>query len=160
MPLRIHLPRPADGTCMDPNAVVNVAREGILAWSDVVEEGVPSFRFVDSRGEADIPVIWESEQTGWTIGRARFHVRGGRLVVESIVMVLRYDDGTEAPLDFLRVVMAHEMGHALGLIGHSPYPTDIMCERVRGCLVARIHGLTDRDRNTLRRLYGSAPSSE
>jgi predicted Zn-dependent protease len=45
--------------------------------------------------------------------------------------------------------MLHEMGHALGIWGHSPDPGDTMYARV----THETPQLSDRDRNTLRKLY-------
>ena len=44
----------------------------------------------------------------------------------------------------------HEMGHALGLGGHSPDPDDIMYASIRH---GGTEGLSERDRNTLTVLY-------
>jgi predicted Zn-dependent protease len=46
-------------------------------------------------------------------------------------------------------VMLHEMGHALGLAGHSPNDRDIMGDPPR----RDVAGLSSRDRNTPRALY-------
>ena len=46
----------------------------------------------------------------------------------------------------------HELLHAVGVIAHSPYPTDIMyAQETR----ERVTTMTQRDINTLRRLYAS-----
>jgi len=47
-------------------------------------------------------------------------------------------------------ILLHEMGHALGLTGHSPHPRDVMYKYVTQETRAR---LTPRDRTTLRELY-------
>ena len=59
-------------------------------------------------------------------------------------------DGSLADLHNLYAAMLHEMGHALGLGGHSPERADIMYPRVRR---SAEEGLSRRDRNTLRALY-------
>ena len=56
--------------------------------------------------------------------------------------------GQEPALDVIYGTVLHEMGHALGLAGHSPDSDDVMALSVR---VGR--SLTARDRATLRALY-------
>ena len=46
-------------------------------------------------------------------------------------------------------VLLHEVGHALGLAGHSPLDTDIMGGPPR----QDVTSLSQRDRNTLKALY-------
>ena len=50
----------------------------------------------------------------------------------------------------LRNVLAHELGHALGLLGHSPVKSDLMYE-----VTDEYSRLSDRDLNTLEKLYRS-----
>ena len=54
---------------------------------------------------------------------------------------------TQAALDAL---VAHEVGHAVGIGGHSPQATDVMYTR------PTVRTPTDRDRNTLRNVLGRA----
>jgi hypothetical protein len=58
--------------------------------------------------------------------------------------------GRFTSLETLYATMLHEMGHALGLGGHSPVAADVMYRRV---VESSRAGLTERDRATLRALY-------
>jgi len=64
--------------------------------------------------------------------------------------------------DFMRMIAVHEVGHALGLVGHSPYEDDVMFPSL-----SAQRGITTRDVATLKRLYdfgaaeaGTAGSAE
>lgn len=155
MPLKVHLPRPPEGFVSDPEAVWDSVRDGITDWADVAADGVPSFRFVDDAGEADIPIVWERKSSGgdaWYIAFAGYDIQpfARRFGVSHIVITARREDGSEASLGILYQTVLHEMGHALGLGGHSPDRADIMYPKISG---SRAEGLSPRDRETLRLLY-------
>ena len=153
MPLRVYLPPPPPGAASDPEAVLEAVRDGVTDWTDAASPGVPSFRFVDEPGAADIPVVWEAEPTGWFIAHCVYdlNLRQRRFGVARILVTTRYQ-GREASLDELYSTVLHEMGHALGLIGHSPDRGDAMY-RTRSERPAR--GPSLRDRATLARLYAA-----
>lgn len=57
--------------------------------------------------------------------------------------------GTNQTSGYLRAAARHELGHALGLWGHSPIATDVMYF----AQVRQSPPISDRDLNTLKRLY-------
>jgi len=152
MPLRVHLPRPPAEFVADPDAVFDAVRDGISDWSDAAGPGLPAFAFVDDAGAADIPIVWAAEPDGdWYIAHCAWDVDvfARRFGVSRILVTARWGDRREASLDDLYHTVLHEMGHALGLGGHSPAQGDVMYWRVSG----KASGLTARDRETLRLLY-------
>jgi len=151
MPLRVHLPPPPDGMFDDPDRVLQVVRKGILDWTDVAGPGVPSFRLVEAGERADIPVVWAGVAHGWWVAFAAYDLTADSKIfrVNRILVAAKYPDGAEAGLEDLYLTMLHEMGHALGLLGHSPYAEDVMYEKGSW----QTEGLTERDRNTMRLLY-------
>jgi predicted Zn-dependent protease len=151
MPLRVHLPPPPEGFYADPEAVHEVVRDGVTDWADAVEPGLPSFAFVDTPRDADIAVAWafEAPDPTWYVAHCVYSqtIVSKQLAVDRILVTARWR-GEEPALDLLSGTMLHEVGHALGLGGHSPAPNDVMG---RGARLGR--ALTERDRNTLRALY-------
>jgi len=152
MPLKVHLPRPPDGLFEEPDGIFDSVRDGVMDWTDVAAPGVPSFVFVENKGDADIPIVWAAEPDGgWYIAFCNYegHALTNRFDVSHILVTARWGDGRVADLHDVYDTMLHEMGHALGLAGHSPNPKDVMAPNVGGSQT----GLTDRDRNTLKALY-------
>jgi len=151
-PLRVYLPPPDPNLASDPEAVLEAVRDGITEWTDVARPGVPSFVFVDSPGDADIPIVWEAEPSGnWYVAHCVYEptTTGNRLDVSRILVTTHYR-GREVALDQLYRTVLHEMGHALGLAGHSPSAADIM---FRSTYDSEAEGLSAADRATLRALY-------
>lgn len=153
MPLKVHLPVPPEGFYTDPIAVHDVVREGVTDWTDVAEPGLPSFVFVDAAGEADIQIAWalEAPDPSWYVAHCVWSqtVVSKQFAVDQILVTARWRD-REPSLDTLYGTMLHEMGHALGLAGHSPDRADVMYPRVND---DGLPELTERDRATLRALY-------
>jgi len=167
MPLKVYLPRPPNRLFDDPDAMWTAAREGVSRWTDAASPGLPGFVFVDSAPEADIPIAWAQTSGYFSVAHCFYHVDvlDKRFGVAQIVVTGRYRDGTPAPLDFVREVVTHEMGHALGLAGHSPNREDAMYgfgapdhanlpKAIEAQIPKRVgEGLSQRDRETLRLLY-------
>ena len=155
MPLRVHLPPPPDGLFEQPEAILDSVRDGILGWTDAAEPGLPRFVFVDDPGEADIPIVWaEKPQMGTYVAFCSYDVDvfARRFGVSHILVTAHWGEGRVADLYDIYAVMLHEMGHALGMGGHSPDPRDVMYERVTRMAT---EGPSVRDRVTLRALYAT-----
>jgi predicted Zn-dependent protease len=154
MPLRVHLPSPPEGLFPEPEVIQSSVRDGVTDWTDVAAPGVPSFVFVDDARDADIDVVWAEQASGdWFVAFCAPHVdvmQRKLLAPAHILVTGRYKDGRIADLHDVHAVVLHEMGHALGLLGHSPDRADLMYPRMPETAGATI---TARDRETLRKLY-------
>ena len=73
-----------------------------------------------------------------------------RFGVSRILITGRWNGGRVADLQDVYETVLHEMGHALGLAGHSPDARDIMFSSFTTRVV---DGLSERDRATLAELY-------
>jgi hypothetical protein len=151
MPLRVYLPKPPDGLFPDPDVIQLSVRDGVMDWADQAAPGVPSFVFVDAAGDADIRFRWAAQPNGdWYVAYCAYQLDllTRRFGVEHILVTGRWKDGRLADMHDVYSVVLHEMGHALGLGGHSPDAADVMFATGTGHT-----GLSERDRATLRALY-------
>ncbi len=96
--------------------------------------------------------MWAAEPNGsWYIAFCAYQPNFGsrRLDVSHILVTARWGDRRVADLHEIYDTMLHEMGHALGLAGHSPDSRDLMFPSMGRTET----GLSQRDRNTLKALY-------
>lgn len=119
-------------------------------WQSV-SNGKVSFVQTNNPSLADITVRWQKNFPDNILGVSPFQSVGNTILRSDITLAVYYP-GTSQPIPFgeLITIATHEMGHAIGLKGHSPYPQDIM-------YYSTSHGadqaLSQRDTNTINMLY-------
>ena len=130
--------------------------EGIKAWDRkpfplIIDSGDFTLRFWDVR------VVWTQGMNNHTAGQARvgWKIDGKRLKLETdgmaVVLPPQVMTGiNDAVLEHIKAVTIHEMGHSLGLLGHSDSPRDIMYPQILPSTRAE---LSDRDLQTIEALY-------
>jgi TonB family protein len=139
----------------------------LASWCAASENRI-TFALVPNKLGANITCKWTNKPEQITIGNAQgvtnfqyMHWGGGankgqqandtiRQGDITILTVSRQDGSALDPI-MMKSVCLHEIGHALGLAGHSPYDSDIMYPSLSPDSVTT--SLTYRDKNTIKHLY-------
>jgi hypothetical protein len=108
------------------------------------------FVFTESPSDpADVSVVWTG-QYNFAVGLTRCSQYNHQLIASDVTLnLMNYDNRLYSP-DMIYRVSLHEVGHLLGLMGHSQNPHDIMYP-----VVAMATTLSERDKTSLRKLYGA-----
>lgn len=92
-------------------------------------------------------------------GNCAYKFSGDTLAGNTITINAYDKDGKPLPKEYVYHVMLHEIGHSIGIMGHSTNPDDVMAQ---GATKVISH-LSQRDKNTARLLYqsyGKQPAKE
>ncbi len=151
----------------DPSQYVDAAWHALASWQEA-GAGAVSFQRAANADDADLrveligaagPAPEEGVQVLGTTPLARACRVQGRSIVQDrldvrfkvpVIRIYVADQHGLLPPDQVERNVLHEMGHALGMKGHSPIPADLMYEVARDRRVSR---LSQADANTLRALY-------
>ncbi len=121
----VHIPRPDFLSSGDARRLQVAAATGVRQWN-----GRPFPISVDERGnrESHFEVKWRRSLGGRQIGAARTQwsaEEGLRVLMLELAAQSPFGSGTLEPRQ-VRLIAAHEMGHALGILMHSDNPRDVM----------------------------------
>ncbi len=114
------------------------------------------FEFVRSQSDSDIDCAWTEDATKIASsleGGETSLQSGGTNINHATITILTKGASADSPLspNQLRVVCLHQIGHALGLAGHSPKPQDVMYCSLPPASVKT--PLSPRDTATIQKLY-------
>ena len=154
MPLRVHIPA-GDGIPGFEPRFTEFLKAAFHEWASA-SGGKINLRFVDQPADADIECLWTSDpsqlQNRAEGGEAQVYFQDG-LIHKARIILLTMSMNRINPItdNSVKSVALHEVGHALGLFGHSPNPRDVMF--FSAGIADNNPSLSARDRKTLLRLY-------
>lgn len=125
MPLRVYISSGAKvpGWRTEMRQVVTFA---MRAWQRATR-GQVAFVLTAQEAGADIIVHWQRHFSDGILGVSPLQTVGDTIVRSDMTLAVYYPDGqAPIPMADLQAIAVHELGHAIGLRGHSPYPDDIM----------------------------------
>lgn len=157
-PLKVHIQSSSKAKGFQPG-FPEIAREAFVTWYRASNKKT-AFKFVSSLSDADINLEWtdkrlrtnndkrERMKAGLTTSTATVsgEIKKARIQVRTLNPFSK--KGT--PEDQVVETCLHEIGHALGLNGHSTNQSDIM---YLGVTKRQLPALTRRDKTTISKLY-------
>lgn len=156
MPLKVHINGERKLKGFNPD-FVQVVKSAFDDWS-TASGGVISFDYSGSSKNCGINVAWTDNPADLPnpVESGHCKVSGnekGTSAADIILLIVNRSDGTVVSTDKLRYTARHEIGHALGIAGHSPDAADIM---FLGAIDNNFPDkITVRDAETLKRIYAT-----
>lgn len=157
MPLKVYM-APTQGVPAFKPGYMDGAKSAFQEWADA-SGGKVSFTFVQDKDKNDIDFSFSHDiktvSNPAEGGEAKVYP-GPKGIVKAQIVVLTLDPSPAQPMSerLMRWICLHEIGHALGLMGHSTQHNDVMYSSMP--LATSDKGLSDRDKATIKHLYSDA----
>lgn len=161
MPLKIYLQTNPRKAKTFQNSYLSAVKRGIEKWAKGTD-GLLSFTYVKDPAQADIKITWREildtklagsdAGTAYTAGVTTPEYSGNELYAMAIVLTTTDPNGKPHKIPDIEKVTTHEMGHALGIMGHSTDQNDIMFANSMSD-----GSVSTRDANTMILLYDLHP---
>ena len=131
------------------SSMISLVHNAMNEWQSATKRNV---RFVTTsrRSDADIVVNWTRALSHNKVGENPFEAMGNTITRSDITIATHAPNGRVMPWQGLKQTILHEMGHAIGIQGHSPFPHDIMYWQVNA---QQGQSLTSRDIQTINMVY-------
>jgi tetratricopeptide (TPR) repeat protein len=152
--LRVYIPRGTSVSGYRPE-YDGFCQQAFKDWA-AASSGKLAFEFVKQPDNADISWGWTDDFSKVASvaegGEAKVD-SSGKAIKHATITVLTQNPSIDTPLsgNQVRAVCLHEIGHALGIIGHSPRPEDIMYCSMPAATIKPT--LSPRDLLTIQKLY-------
>lgn len=130
-----------------------VVKEAFTAWQTALNNKV-KFAYTSDLKQTDIDIKWHTQGDGMKIGEQKIRFSNNVIADADINLDLVGPTGQIHTLPQVKYIAMHEIGHALGIRGHSSNPNDIMYYSMQN----RAPSLSSRDILTIRALYLRPPN--
>jgi tetratricopeptide (TPR) repeat protein len=157
MPLKVYL-APTQTVAGYKPGYMDGVKASFQEWAES-SAGKVSFVYVQDKDKNDIEFAFSNDIKAVSNpaegGEAKVYP-GPKGIVKAQIVVLTLDPSPAQPMSesLMRWICLHEIGHALGLMGHSTHHSDVMYSSMP--LATNDRGLSERDKNTVKHLYSDA----
>jgi tetratricopeptide (TPR) repeat protein len=156
MPIKIFI---ASGTSVPGYrpSFEGIVKQSFQDWVDAAQGKIKT-EYVGSADAAQIVCSWTNNPKEMISSAEGGHAmvvpdQDGISKTHIYLLTIRQDDNGPVGDNYARRVDLHEIGHALGLLGHSPNPGDIMFGTIPPADLAC--ALSEKDKNTILALYSA-----
>lgn len=156
MPLRVYILPGADQLAGYEPDYEQVLKDSFGEWQEA-SAGKVKFVFLspEQRRQADITCRWVEDTKDMNSdaenGETNLRFELGTIRKAKITLLLTDNSAFPFTRNMIRTLCLHEIGHSLGIWGHSSNPEDVMFSIMP--IVEKEQHLSARDKNTLRLLY-------
>ncbi|MBA3856459.1 MAG: hypothetical protein C0507_06060 [Cyanobacteria bacterium PR.3.49] len=157
MPIKVYL-APSQSVAGYKPSYLDAVKASFQEWADS-SEGKISFVYVSDKDKSDISFAFSNDIKAVSNpaegGEAKIYPGPqGITTAQIVVLTLDPSPGQRMNDGLMRWICLHEIGHSLGLMGHSPQHNDVMYSSMP--LSTGDRGLSERDKNTVKRLYSDS----
>ena len=115
--------------CLPPNQNSDLMKKAFKSWQTAIKDRVTfNFLTANSCPNAQITVSYSADKKS---SLTSFSYIGNNFTKAHIEMGLLTKEGNRASSELLYRLMQHEIGHAIGLIGHTTTPKSVMQTTVK-----------------------------
>ncbi len=157
IPVKVYLPS-SESVPGYKSEYEGIMSDSFKAWENASQDKI-HFSFVQAENDADISCLWTNDFSKVSSpvegGEAQVSFnRDGMQKVRIVILTVAPNPDTPLAETQVKAVCLHEIGHSLGLFGHSPLPGDIMyCSMPSSDVQV---DLSSRDVSTICKLYSES----
>ena len=133
--------------------MVDLVKQSFAEWQNALGNKF-QFQFTNDVRYTDVMVIWHERSKGVEVGSQTIRWSQDTITQADLELSLYSPEGNRFNTQQLKAIALHEIGHVLGLRGHSTNTHDIMYPS----MTPQATGLSARDINTMRALYRLKPN--
>lgn len=160
LPLTVYIQNSSTAKGFKPN-FPKIAKDSFIDWYKASNRKI-AFKFVNSSENASIKLSWTDNRLRTTddkkerlkAGITRSRITESGVIKDAHIQIRTLDPFSKKGIDNDKIMSTclHEVGHALGLNGHSSNHADIM---YMGVNQRQFPALTKRDKKTIQKLYSA-----
>ena len=123
-------------------------------------KGLLSFKATDDPNKSDIKIVFtdklsdlRDDERAIGVGGPKRHDKDGNITYSELTILNKNNGGYNAGLIAVYNVILHEIGHCIGIAGHSPVPNDVLYKEESSTGNTKLKKFSSRDIETIKLMY-------